>query len=72
MRVVDHHATLRDISLGGVRIEPPIKVSLDERVEICFPTGERIRARVAHVDSTYCGLAFVERLTVLPGGVAAA
>ena len=65
-------ATLRDISLGGVRIEPPIKVSLGERVEICFPTGERIRARVAHVDSTYCGLAFVERLTVLPGGVAAA
>ncbi|HCR95265.1 MAG TPA: hypothetical protein DIV98_10030, partial [Oceanicaulis sp.] len=25
-------ATLRDISLGGVRIEPPIKVSLGERV----------------------------------------
>ena len=65
-------ATLRDVSLGGVRIEPPISVKVGEAVEVRFPSGEQVRAKVVHVDRTYCGLAFVNRLTVLPGGLAAA
>ncbi|MBL4539648.1 MAG: PilZ domain-containing protein [Oceanicaulis sp.] len=64
-------AILRDISLGGVRVEPPIEVSVGDQVEICFPTGEQIASKVVHVDSSYCGLAFVEKLRVLPGAAAA-
>ena len=60
-------ASLRDISLGGLRVEPPVNISEGDRVEVCFDSGERVWAKVVHVDKTYCGLAFETRLSRLPG-----